>query len=233
MEKVEEITIIIPTLDESKNIGNLIKYLKLHALRPVQIIVSDGGSSDNTVSIAKHEGAMVVKSLKKGRASQMNFGASFSTGNILYFVHADCLPPENYFENITESVKQGSHLGRFQTKFKSRSILLKFNSFFTKFDWFICYGGDQTLFITADTFKKINGFDEKMLIMEDYDIVKRARSQFQYAILNGKVLVSARKYETNSWLKVQLANRTIVKMYKKGFSQEILAAEYKQLLNYR
>ena len=233
MGENEKISIIIPTLNESGNIGHLIRFLKLNASRPVQVIVSDGGSSDDTVSIAKHEGATVIKSPKKGRASQMNFGASFSTGNILYFVHADCLPPANYYEKITESVKQGYHLGRFQTKFKSRSILLKFNSFFTKFDWFICYSGDQTLFITAETFKKIEGFDEEMLIMEDYDIVTRARSQFRYAILSGKVLVSARKYETNGWLKVQTANRTIVKMYKKGFSHEILAAKYKQLLNYR
>ena len=69
--------------------------------------------------------------------------------------------------------------------------------------------------------------------MEDYDIVKRARQFGQYKIFEKTALVSARKYETNSWFKVQKANKTIVNMYKSGAAQEAMVNKYKELLKYR
>lgn len=232
MQKKTGITIIIPTYNEEIVIVSLIRYLKLHAPTPIQIIVSDGGSTDNTTAIASREGAMVVNSNKKGRAVQMNYGASFACESILYFVHADCLPPVNFYSEILKAVENGYSLGRFCTRFDSKSYLLKINAFFTRFDWFICYGGDQTFFIMNEIFQKLNGFDENMVIMEDFDIVERARKSFRYAILKDKVLVSARKYNKNSWVKVQRVHHTIMKMYRKGVNPQVLSEKYKQLLDY-
>ncbi|HEY5406129.1 MAG TPA: TIGR04283 family arsenosugar biosynthesis glycosyltransferase [Ginsengibacter sp.] len=233
MKTTDGISIIIPAYNESECIADLIRYLKLHGKDNIQIIVSDGGSSDDTISIASHEGVLAVKSPKKGRAAQMNYGASLAKKDILYFVHADCFPPENFYNKIIDSKRSGFLIGRFQTKFKSNSLLLKMNAFFTRFDWFICSGGDQTLYIAKEAFNKINGFNDSLLIMEDYEFVKRARIHFQYAILKDKALISARKYANNSWLQVQKANYTIIKMYNKGIKQEVLVARYKQMLNYR
>ncbi len=233
MKNKTGISIIIPTLNEADCIATLTRYLKCHATGPIQIIISDGGSTDNTASIAASEGTEVVFSQKKGRAAQMNYGASFATEPILYFVHADCIPPKNFYNKIISSVEDGFALGRFQTKFDSNKRLLKLNAFFTRFDWEVCSGGDQTLFFRKDIFTEINGFDDELFLMEDYDIVKRARQNFSYAILKDKVLVSARKYSDNSWLKVQQAHHTLIKMYQKGASQQALVDKYKQLLNYR
>lgn len=233
MEITDGISIIIPTYNESGCISNLIRFLKLHSPVSTQIIVSDGGSTDNTILIAAAEGIDAVRSPKKGRAVQMNYGASFAKNNILYFVHADCYPPVNYHQKIISAIERGFAFGRFQTKFNSPSRLLKINAFFTRFDWFVCSGGDQTLFITKEAFSKVNGFNDSMIIMEDYDMVKRAREHFKYAILKDKALISARKYNTNSWLKVQRANSTIVKMYREGIKQEVLVEKYKQMLHYR
>lgn len=227
------ISIIIPTFNEEEFIGRLINYLKSCSAGKIQIIISDGGSTDNTTPIASNEGAIVVRCSKKGRAAQMNYGASFATESILYFVHADCFPPPNFYSKILESAEKDFSLGRFQTKFDSPSRLLKINAFFTRFDWFICNGGDQTLFITKEVFNNINGYNNDLLLMEDYDIVKRARQQYRYAIMKDKVLISARKYNHNSWIKVQQAHRKIIKMYRRGVNQEILIEEYNQLLNYR
>ena len=233
METSTRISIIIPTFNENFFIGGLIDHLKCCSPDKVQIIVSDGGSIDDTMSIASKAGAIVVRCSKKGRAAQMNHGASFATESVLYFVHADCLPPKNFYTKILESIEKGFSLGRFQTKFDSSSRLLKINAFFTRFDWFICNGGDQTLFFKKEIFKKINGFNDELLLMEDYDIVKRARQHYRYTIMKDKVLVSARKYKNNSWVKVQQAHRKIIKMYRHGASQEALVEKYNQLLNYR
>jgi hypothetical protein len=69
--------------------------------------------------------------------------------------------------------------------------------------------------------------------MEDYEIVSRGKERARYKIMQKDVLISARKYETNTWFRVQRANYTIVQMYKKGASQEEMVLKYRELLDYR
>ncbi len=226
------ISIIIPTLNEEQNIEKLLPYLqKCCNGKEYEIIVADCGSTDSTKDIAKNYDAILIATSCKGRAVQMNSGAAVAKFDILYFVHADSIPPKNFFNDIVKAVNDGYGLGRYQTKFEGNKWLLKLNAFFTRFDWFVCYGGDQTLFITKPFFAKMKGYDEKLLIMEEYDLVKRAKEYAKYKIFKKAALVSIRKYETNSWLQVQKANYTIMQQYKKGVPQTELVKNYKQLLN--
>ncbi|MDQ6902664.1 MAG: TIGR04283 family arsenosugar biosynthesis glycosyltransferase [Bacteroidota bacterium] len=228
------ISVIIPTLNEQENIGKLILYLKKSCFdTSLEIIIVDGGSTDETIAHARTAGAHVVTSPKKGRAAQMNYGTSMAKGDILFFVHADTLPPSSFYNDIKNAVTNGYSLGRYRTKFESNSILLKFNAFFTRFDFFMCYGGDQALFITRELFMSIGGFNEDMSIMEDYEIVEKARAKARYKIFSKSTLVSARKYETNSWWKVQRANYIAVKMYKNQLPQSQIVSAYKQNIDYR
>ncbi len=227
------ISIIIPTFNEEAYIHSLVIYLTEHGGGYVQeIIVSDGGSADNTLQLASAAGAHAVISPQKGRAAQMNFGASLATGGILYFVHSDSFPPVSFAKNIQDAVQNGFDFGRYRTEFDSKKFILKLNAFFTRFDLFVCYGGDQTLFITRLLFDKLYGFDSTLLIMEDYDIVVRAKTIGRYKILPQQVRVSARKYDTNSWWQVQRANYIIVQMFRKGASQEAMDKRYKEMLSY-
>ena len=228
------ISIIIPTYNEEQHIAKLVEYLRLNNNDlTCEIIVVDAGSNDNTLKKATGAGAKAFVSPIKGRASQMNFGASIANGDVFYFVHADSFPPATFISDINESIKNGFEFGRYRTKFDSKKWILKINAFFTRFDFFICYGGDQTLFITKQLFDSIGGFDASLNIMEDYEIIVRAKANAKYKIIQKDTLVSARKYETNSWLTVQLANNKIVQMYKKGASQKEMTDMYKKLLNYR
>lgn len=229
------ISIIIPTYNEADGIGKLIQYLQVHGGSHVkEIIVSDGGSIDDTISIATATGAFATLSPQKGRAAQMNHGASLATGTVFYFVHADTFPPVSYASDIITAINDGYAFGRYRTQFDSNNKILLFNAWFTRFDLFICYGGDQTLFMDRKLFQQIGGFNGSMRIMEDYDIVTRTKSTgARYKIFSSAALVSARKYETNSWLRVQTANYTIIRMYKKGGTQQEMAERYRSLLNYR
>ncbi|CAN5129905.1 TIGR04283 family arsenosugar biosynthesis glycosyltransferase [soil metagenome] len=226
------LSIIIPTFNEADNIGKLIDHLKKGILANDEIIICDAGSEDYSDRVASEHGAIVVKA-PKGRSIQMNRGAAVAKNEILYFVHADTLPPPHFKDQIFQAIQSGFSLGRFRTRFDSKSVLLKMNAFLTRFDWFICCGGDQSLFITRKVFDSIYGYDENLLLMEDYDIVKRARLNYKYKILKASMLISARKYHTNGWLKVQLAHYKILQMYKAGISQERIFQRYRQLLNYR
>lgn len=229
-----KISIIIPTFNESGSIYKLIAYLLRYGAGFLEdIVVSDGGSHDETISIASTAGAKAVLSPLRGRSAQMNYGVSLAKADILYFVHADSFPPQNFANDIIEAVKSGYGFGRYQTKFDSNRTILKLNAFFTRFDLFICYGGDQTLFITKKLFTELNGFDSNMKIMEEYDLVKRAKVKASYKIFSGKAIISARKYKTNSWWQVQRANYTIVRMFKKGASQNEMIEVYRRMLKYR
>lgn len=84
------ISIVIPTYNEAEVIQKLIRYLlNSENSSLLEIIVSDGGSTDNTQALAREAGAKVIQSPKKGRAAQMNAGAAEANGQILYFLHAD------------------------------------------------------------------------------------------------------------------------------------------------
>ncbi len=224
------ISIIIPTCNEAGNIGPLIAYLKQYGGTALaEILVCDGGSTDATAAVAAAAGARVVPAAK-GRAMQMHAGAAIAAGDTLYFVHADTFPPQGFAQDITTAVQQGYAIGRYRTRFDSRAWLLKLNAWFTRFDWWMCYGGDQTLFITKAVYQLAGGFNTTMLIMEEYEFTERARAYGRYLVLPGAATVSARKYEGRSWLQVQRANYRATQLYKKGASQETIAATYKQML---
>lgn len=228
------ISIVIPTYNEAENISELVKYLRKNSNNhEIEIIISDGGSIDNTIKVATAAGSKALLCSQKGRAAQMNYGASLATGNILFFVHADSFPPASYISDIEKAINEEYKFGRFRTKFSSNKWILKVNAFFTRFDLFICCGGDQGFFITTEFFNSIGGFNAGMGIMEDYEIVTRAKEKSKYKIIQKNTVISDRKYDTNSWLAVQKANYTIVQMYKKGALQQDMVDKYKIMLNYR
>ena len=225
------ISVIIPVYNEAEHLPALIAYLNKHALPLVsEIIICDGDSTDDTVDIAQKAGATILQCNNKSRAIQMNLGAKTAKGDVFYFVHADTFPPKDFATAIASAVAEGFDVGRCRTKFMSNSILLKLNAFFTRFDIFSCYGGDQTLFITKKLFHKIDGFDATKVIMEDYDITERAKKLGRYVVLKLYAKVSARKYNNNSWLKVQRANYTAVKLYKSGISTSAITHTYRSML---
>lgn len=228
------ISIIIPVYNEATLIGDLVAYLRQHGGTAVQEIwVSDGGSTDDTVAIAQAAGALVLHSPQKGRAFQMNVAAAQAKGEVLYFVHADTLPPTHFATDILQAVEEGYGLGRYRSRFNTRNWLMKLNAWFTRFDWFVCLGGDQSLFVTKALFQQTGGYNPSYLIMEEYEFCGRAKQLARYKIFTATVLISTRKYEGRSWWQVQRANYKAVQMFKQGAPQQQIVETYKQLLRYR
>ena len=227
-------SIIIPTLNEAENIAQLVRFLiKNGDSRLLEIIVVDADSTDETAKCALTEGATVLISHKRGRAIQMNSGAHEAKGDVLYFIHADCTPPMTFLDDIERAITEGYPIGCYRYRFDNQRFLLRINAYFNRFEPLWCRGGDETLFIKKEAFEQLNGFDENFCIMEEYDFIKRARAVFPFKILPKYAIVSARKYETNSWLRVQLANMAAFNMFRFGVPSEKIARTYRQLLNYR
>jgi rSAM/selenodomain-associated transferase 2 len=225
------ISVIIPVYNESGLIAGLVSWLQQHGgALTAEIIVCDGGSMDDTVAKATAAGARVIPASQKGRAIQMNEAAAVATGDVLYFVHADTQPPVHFAADIAAAVSAGYEMGRYRSRFNTKNWIMKINAWFTRFDWFVCMGGDQTLFVTAAVFKKTGGYDSSMQIMEEYEFCVRAKKQARYKIFPAAVGISTRKYEGRGWWQVQRANYKAVQLYKKGASQPVIVETYRRML---
>ncbi len=226
------ISIIIPTLNESENIESLLAHLWLHGGSKVtEIIVADGGSADRTPELAAAHGA-TVHHCPKGRANQMNAGAKVAAGEILYFVHADTRPPQDYMAHIERALNSGWHMGCFRYQFDSPSLMMRINSWFTRFYFMFCQGGDKTFFCKKHIFWQMGGYDERYVIMEEYDFLRRAKKAgLPFIIMPASGIVSARKYEGRSWLRVQLANLIVFNAWQWNLAQpERLKVLYRKIL---
>lgn len=224
------LSVIIPTLNEQDFLPKLVSFLKSHGGNS-EIIIVDGGSTDNTVEIVQQAGFSVITTELCSRAAQMNRGALAASADILFFLHADVTPPSSFLKDIQEAIDKGYSSGCYRFKYdRYPHALMRINAYFTRFPYLWCRGGDQTLFIKNDLFKDLEGFNERFVIMEDYDIIERIKKNESFTVLKKSVTVSSRKYLKNSYLKVQLANFNAMKMYRKGMDPNKIKAYYERNL---
>ncbi|MFD2784551.1 TIGR04283 family arsenosugar biosynthesis glycosyltransferase [Hymenobacter rubripertinctus] len=228
------LSVIIPTHNEAPHIARLVQQLRACAPpETVEILVVDAHSPDGTAALAEAAGATVLLAPRPGRAAQMNHGAAHATGRILYFVHADVGIHPDFAATIEQAVTTGYEAGCYRFRFDSAHPLLRINSYGTRFNGIMSRGGDQTLFITRDLFGRLGGFNERFVVMEDFEIIQRIRRTARFLIVPQSVLVSARKYETNGWLRVQLANLTAFALYFLKVEPARIGRTYKAMINHR
>ncbi len=223
-----KVSIIIPTLNEERNLRKLLPHLTKMDKESLikEIIIADGGSDDQTTEFALSFGAKILRT-EKGRAIQMNAGAKKATGEILYFVHADSFPPFHFTSDIVAKVREGADYGCFRSLFQTKNKFLRANSFFTRFKGIIFRGGGQTLFVKSAVFKKAGGFNESLVIMEEYELLMRMRKLGKFAIVQKSVLVSARNYNKNGFVRLQFIYACIFVGFFLGFSQSSLIKFHK------
>lgn len=245
---MNKISIIIPVLNEANTIANLRHYLIANSSSEniADIIVVDGGSSDGTKNIISsfissqvqskpHNFSTTLESptiqlltSAKGRAKQMNFGAKHATGNILYFLHADSFPPKDFDTLIIEKVAKGNEAGCFSMQFNSDHWWLKLAGWLTRFNWKVCRGGDQSLFITKSLFSEIGGYNENFTIYEDNDLIAKLYKLKQFTVIQKWLITSARHYNNNGVWKLQYHFMVIHLKKRFGASAEDLHKYYKQ-----
>lgn len=224
-------SIIIPTFNEADQIATAIsKTRAANKKYEAEIIVADGGSTDDTIAIAERYGAAVVKSERKGRAAQMNQGALAAKNEILYFLHADCVPPNDFTSKIIDAYSKGAKSGSFRLAFDYEHWFLKANAWFTRFDVNAVRFGDQSLFVSKEVFEKAGGFREDLVMMEDQEIIHRLKKQGPFKVLHGYVTTSARKYVDNGVYRMQGIFGRIWTMYYLGYSQDQMLRVYRKLI---
>ena len=220
------LTIIIPTLNEENNLSELL--LGLNRLKQVQVIVSDGGSSDNTQKIAMLYGAKFICGAL-GRGQQLNLGAEAAKTEILLFLHADSRIKFDLLAEIIEVVHQGALWGCAKIAFDRDSTFYRCLAWSSNWRARVlssCYG-DQGIFCVKDFFDQIGGFSPWPLF-EDVDFSHRARKIRKAYVLNNTVLSSSRRFEKQGRLRTWLIMQKLKLLYFTGTSPDKLAAIYRR-----
>jgi rSAM/selenodomain-associated transferase 2 len=227
---MNKISIVIPVFNEINSIEKLLSHLINSVLSKdvIEIITVDGGSTDGSQEkINSHPNVTLIQS-KKGRAVQMNAGAKAATGNILYFLHCDSLPPRHFDRIIEDTVQNGNQAGCFRMKFDYRHPVLMISQWFTRFNHISCRGGDQSLFITNELFKELKGFDENFVIYEDNEIISRLYSKNQFVVIPDYIITSARRYHQNGIWRLQYHFSIIHLKRRLGHSTENMLQYYRK-----
>lgn len=226
------ISVIIPVYNEADGIDGFLREAEKMAANDgsLEWLIVDGGSTDGTVAVVKKAGFPVLISPRKGRAAQMNHGASQSKGGILYFLHADTIPPLGFPEKIRNAVKDGAESGCFRLAFDEPNPVMRLYAWFTRFDLLPFRFGDQSLFVLRTLFQRLDGFRNDHILMEDNEFIRRLRKHGNFRLMPDEVVTSARKYRENGFVRLQIIFTIIFFLYYAGVSQETLVAIYRDLV---
>lgn len=219
---MSKISVIIPVYNEERLIGNLLGYIFAHSsnYNIQEVIVVDGQSTDGTTTVVENfisdakysihlhnldEVRATVKliSSEKGRSKQMNAAAHVATAEILYFLHSDCFPPKYFDQYIVNAYKKDQFSGCFKMKFDYEHWWLRLAGWFTRFNWKMCRGGDQSLFVSKTLFNKVGGYDENYTIYEDNVLIDKLYKIDKFTVIQQPLTSSARAYKKHGVWKLQ------------------------------
>ncbi len=197
-KRVPETSIIIVTLNEEKNLPKLLSSIKHQKYKNYEIIVSDAGSKDKTVRIAKKFRCRIAKGGLPARGR--NNGAKVAKGRYLIFFDSDILIPTGFLENILRQVKEENidiaSVSQIPvTKNKTEVLFHKFYNFWQKaMERIDPYASGACIIIKKSIFRKVGGFDETIKLAEDHALARKARkSGAKYRVLNEKIFISTRR----------------------------------------
>ena len=226
------IAVIIPTFNEERALPRTLLHLRQQQFH--EVIVVDGGSQDQTLSVAKshlpglsqRRSEIVVAD--RGRAKQMNTGAAQATSDVLLFLHADTQLPSASRTDIERVMENPKCVGgRFDVQFEDDrgwawmiSRMMNWRS-----RWSGIATGDQAIFVRRETFLHMGGYAD-IPLMEDIEFTKRLKQRGSLAPLHSKVTTSFRRWEQRGALPTILHMWTLRFLYWAGFSPRILHQFY-------
>lgn len=212
-------SIIVPVLNEEAVLEQQLAHLTRQCARhDCELLVVDGGSHDNTVAVAKRY-AQVIGS-PRGRALQMNVGATAASGDVLIFLHADTQLPNDAFSAIERALASPIVVGgAFRLRFDDKRWSYRFVAFATNLRSRLraLFTGDQAYFVRTTSFHAIGGYPAQPL-MEDLEIITRLRKFGKIVLLPQYVTTSARRHQKRGLMRSVLLMWYLRILYRFGVS---------------
>lgn len=220
-----KLSFIIPVLNESEQLEQLVPQVKKLLSTGVEVIVVDGGSQDGTLESIKEACCQIISS-PSGRAKQMNAGAQIANGDVFVFLHADTRLPETAIKSITKSIQKYSW-GRFNVSLSGSHTLFRIIE--TMMNIRSCITGiatgDQCIFVKKDLFIEKGGYPD-IPLMEDIAISKRLKGNSMPSCLKDKVITSSRRWESKGILTTIMMMWYLRLAYFMGVSPDKLYRSY-------
>lgn len=220
-----KLSIIIPALNEAANIGQTIQ--RALELAPHEVLVVDGGSTDETRDIVADFDCRLIES-PRGRSTQQNLGAIESTGDTLLFLHADCWLPPNAARQMERALQSSCVPGGvFCQRIDASGSTFRFMEAGNALR--VCCTrlafGDQGIFLRRDIFESLGGFPQ-IKLMEDVLLMRKLRDVGRLALLPGPLHVDARRWQKHGPFRQTLRNWLLLAAEQLGASPDQLARFY-------
>jgi rSAM/selenodomain-associated transferase 2 len=245
-EKMLRVSIILPTLNEAASLGRTLRCLSLLDPPAWEVLVVDGGSQDETVAITTAIGVTVIASEQTGRSVQMNQGAEAATGEILCFLHADTLVPDDLIAVIertladstiacggfislmtgTETTCWSVSLHNYLKPYYAPLLVHPYLFFFKGLRLLF---GDQVIFCRRSDFQACGGFDPALPIMEEADLCLKLTRYGRIRQVNRVVQSSDRRVATWGVLKATAIYAYIGFLWGMGVSATFLKRFYEDI----
>ena len=231
MTAATRVSVVIPAWNEAERLPRLLDALERCDPAPHEVIVVDGGSDDTTWDLARDR-ARVIEA-ERGRARQQNAGAGEASGDVLWFLHADCVPGPSGVEEIGDAVARGSPGGCFLIAFPAEERTLH-----PLVPW-IERGinartrvtrkgtGDQGIFATREVFRAAGGFPAWPLF-EDVALAAWLCRAGRPAVCRGPLETSARRWLRHGVTRTMASMWGLRLAYLAGASPESLARRWRQ-----
>lgn len=193
---------------------------------PEQTVIIDGNRSDACRRICAERGCLYV-ALEPNRGRQLDAGANTATGDVLWFLHADSVPPPDGAELIRQRVSAGYVGGYFDFAFIGEPRWYK-NALSASINLRARFGipyGDQGLFVARDIYHQSAGY-APIPLFEEVRLVRSLRRMGPFGTVNAAIGVSPRRWERDGWIRRTLNNRLMAMAYLAGVSPQRLARHY-------
>jgi len=219
------LSIIIPTLNEENSISQTLSEVTRIA-EPIEVIVVDGGSRDETARVVRAYGLRFIES-ERGRGAQMHTGVCAAQGPVLWFLHADTIPPPDAVNHIAEALRDPSVVGgNFGVRFDSQ----RFSAHCLA--WFyrqlrtvgLCYG-DSAIFVKREAYERSGGF-KSLPIFEDLDFLRRLKRTGRFVNVSARVITSGRRFEGGRFVRTLMRWIALQLLYWLGVNPSRLARLY-------
>tara|TARA_B100000900_G_scaffold77733_1_gene62268 strand:- start:148 stop:861 length:714 start_codon:yes stop_codon:yes gene_type:complete len=222
----KRLSIIIPTLNESKNLPLLLSDLS-EINHKSEILIIDSTSNDKTKDIALINGSRFYKINKNNRGLQLNYGAKKAKGKWLLFIHADSRLEFNWSKKIIDILNKDSNfIYYFKFKVNHKFFTYRFLELFVNLRCFLCKTpyGDQGLLISKENFKTQGGY-KTIPLMEDFDFISRINKR-NLKSLRTPIFTSGRKWEEVNFVWQSLKNWNLRRLMRKGYSINKIYKKY-------
>ena len=220
--RLPSLSIVIPALNEAAFLPYLLHDLSWQKNIQFEVIIVDGGSSDQTLEQCRefsNNSPYPVKIIESeaGRARQLNKGAAACKANDILFLHADCrirngsllANAQKHLSRKRQQTNNQNLCGHFPLKFFSTPGNIKDYYFYeskTHLNKADCINGDQGFWIPKNYFLELGKFDESLPFMEDARLALKITNDANWITLPGRIETSARRFETEGFTKRQILN---------------------------